>query len=42
VLPQATLREEALASGDMRSEASQRLMAEYSRILRELPDDDAE
>lgn len=36
VLPDAGLREQALASGDLRSEASQQLIAEYSSILREL------
>lgn len=36
VLPDPTLREQAIASGDLRSDAAQALIAEYTRILDEL------
>jgi hypothetical protein len=36
VMPSTDLRERALASDDLRSEEAQELIAEYSRILREL------
>lgn len=36
VMPSVNLRERALASDDLRSEEAQELIAEYSRILREL------
>ncbi len=36
VMPAGDLRERALASGDLRSEEAQELIAEYSRVLREL------
>ena len=36
LMPDEKLRQEAIVSGDLRSESAQRLISEYSRILREL------
>jgi len=36
LMPDEALRQEAIASGDLRSEPAQKLISEYSRILREL------